>query len=244
MAQIAKPINIPDEITFYPFANNVLWVLLNILCCFSNQIPIIPGDAPKQYDLVIHLETLTQNCFMLARLAADSKDGEKNSFNGGDIMIKNFLGIFICLILGLGLFGCATRGNPIQSSVYLLDTDKSTTGLLNDLANDLRTSKYEVETINNSLGILSLMPRRFVIPREGGRSYGEQIFQLRQEGGSVKVTITYRCEDAEKGGMGPCYDRDQAANNKINRIEKALLEVLNKQMYRTRSGSIPKAKEI
>jgi hypothetical protein len=152
---------------------------------------------------------------------------------------------FIIVGFLLVMAGCATKGRPLDASVYLLNTNRNTTALLNSLSEEFKANKYIIETRSNSLGVLSLQPRRFAIPRgENKSSFGEQIIQIRQEGGSVKVSITYRCEDPTKGSMGPCFQRDEAATNKIARIERMLLEVFNKHMYKSKSDLIPKSKVL
>jgi hypothetical protein len=147
-------------------------------------------------------------------------------------------------ILLVGAIGCASRHTPRDTSVYLLNTDRGVTSLLEELSTSLQASKYQIETVNPDIGVLVCSPRTFQIPREEASTKGEQAFQLRQEGGSVKIRLSYRCQDQVTEEMGPCYREDQSAMQKIARIEKSLLALLNRHMQKKPDDLSPKSKEI
>jgi len=149
------------------------------------------------------------------------------------------------VILFLQSIGCALKGRPIDASVYLLNTNRSTSALLGALEAEMTTNKYEVEARNDQLGVLAFLPRKFVIPREDRKSFGEQMIQVRQEGGSVKIRISYRCEDVSRGDlMGPCLDSDKAATQKISKIERLILDSFNKHMYKSKADMLPKSIDL
>lgn len=133
---------------------------------------------------------------------------------------------------------------PLDTSVYLLNTDRNTTTLLNALTEEFKANKYSVETRSNSLGVLTMKPRKFLIPREQDSTPAEQLVQIRQEGGSVKVSMAYRCEDATSKTMGPCFQEDGDATAKISRIEKALLELFNRHLYKKQTDKLINSKNI
>ena len=142
----------------------------------------------------------------------------------------------------LFLASCATRSVPIEPSVYLLSTDKEPQWLLDQVSEELKKNRYEIESIDYNVGLLVMAPRRFVIVRRGERSYGEQSFQLRQEGGSVKVRISYMCEYPK--GKLPCDQDDRDAIDKIKRIERLILSMVNRKLFKKAGEERAKSKEI
>jgi hypothetical protein len=148
--------------------------------------------------------------------------------------------VFSTLML---LMGCATKGKPIESSVFLLSTDKSITALLNELSEDLKANKYEIETLNTNLGVLNTKPRRFLVRRGDQTTPAEQTVQIRQEGGSVQLRLLYQCDDGLTG-MGPCMSNDVVVRNKIARIENLLITTVNRRLFKDRSQSVPANKLI
>ena len=149
---------------------------------------------------------------------------------------------YIVAFLFLILSACATRQIPMEPSIYLLSTDKGPGWLLGEVAEDLKENKYKIETMDASTGLLVTEPRRFVILRGDERTYAEQTFQLRQEGGSIKVRLTYECD--YKDGKAPCDVNDSEATTKIRRIERLLLAIINRRLYKKPGEERVKSKEI
>lgn len=141
--------------------------------------------------------------------------------------------ITLIFAIALAFVGCATQSKTRASSEYLLTTDKGTTSLFKEIAKTMDEHKYSVKKEDVSAGILLLSPRRFSFVNDDRRkTQARQTVQLRQEGGSVKVRISYECNYANDGkDFVPCYD-EPALDTKVGRIESILVELLQPTMLK------------
>ncbi len=146
--------------------------------------------------------------------------------------------ILILLFFGLAFSGCVTQPRFRAASEYLLTTDKGTTSLFTDLKAGLGEHKYTVEKEDSAAGILLLAPRPFSYASGGHKVSARQIVQMRQEGGSVKVRISYECKYASE--FEACLENDSRVSEKIGRIENSLVEVIQPIMLKYKEdGSSP-----
>ena len=150
--------------------------------------------------------------------------------------------VLASIVLSLVLVGCASQSFPIEPSVYLLSTDKEPRSFLNEIAEELGKSRYEVESLDLNVGLLKMEPRRFVVIRGDQRTYAQQTVQVRQEGGSVKVRMSYLCEYGQ--GTSECNSDDDFATDKINRIERIIMAMLNRKLFKKPGAERTKAREI
>ena len=148
----------------------------------------------------------------------------------------------VCLLSLFVLIGCATKRQPLDASVYLLSTDKDPNWLLGEIRDDLKKNKYEVENFSSKVGALVMAPRDFVILRDGARTRGTQSIQVQQEGGSVKVTMSYTCSYPE--GQQPCNRADDEAVSKIRRIERLIISMINRRLFKRAGEERVKSKII
>lgn len=146
------------------------------------------------------------------------------------------------ILLLIFLAGCATKQIPMDPSVYLLSTDSEPRWLLDQVSEELVKNKYTVESLDYNVGLLVMAPRRFVIPRGDKVSYGEQYFQIRQEGGSVKVRMSYMCDYPV--GKVECYVGDNEADQKIKRLERLILAMINRKLFKKPGEDRAKTKDI
>lgn len=150
--------------------------------------------------------------------------------------------VIISVIFSFYLAGCQSASFPIEPSIYLLSTDKEPRSFLNEIADELKKSRYEVESLDLNVGLLVMEPRRFTILRGDQKSYASQKFQMRQEGGSVKLRITYECE--YENGVTECDTKDEYAMEKIRRIERIIMSMINRRLFKKPGEETTKSKEI
>lgn len=134
--------------------------------------------------------------------------------------------------------GCASAPSKRQPTQYLYSTDKSTTNLLKDLRDSLVEKKYKIRKIDVGAGLLITEPRSF--------SYGEddkkakQILNIRQEGASVKVAVSYTCLD-DSGKFIGCYEDNEELALKIKRVESPIIKIIRDQLTkRKKAAALPK----
>ena len=108
---------------------------------------------------------------------------------------------------------------------------------------DLEKNKYQISTLDTNSGILVAEPRKFVIMRDGDKTYGEQTFELRQEGGSVKLRLAYQCE-YEVDVYEDCLEGDIEGRRKIRRIENLLMSMINRRLKVSPEDRIRDTREI
>ncbi len=155
--------------------------------------------------------------------------------------VSNLLLVFLSTSLFTSIFisGCATEPKNRAASEFLLTTDKATSMLFSDIKTMLDEHKYSVQRQDVTAGILLLAPRNFVYSNGPKKTLARQNVQMRQEGGSVKVRITYECNYAgDRKEFVPCLDGDGAIATKISRIETSLIEVIQPAMLRHSSDQI------
>jgi hypothetical protein len=148
--------------------------------------------------------------------------------------IRN-LKLIVLLALGLlSLTSCTTPKVPRPPSTYLLNTEKSQVQLITELKDMLMANKYEIKTINTQTGFLITKPRRFNVKRpDGSKVSTEQSLSVRQEAGSVTVRANYDCEYIDKEKklvVQPCHNDDTDVNNRIRRIESALIKQIRQKL--------------
>ncbi len=122
------------------------------------------------------------------------------------------------------LAGCATGPAKRGPSEYLLSVDRGVTASLRDLRVKLEEEKYVVGREDLDAGFLILKPRTFSFERNGSKVVARQFVQIRQEGGSVKVRLSYECK--YEMSFDACDQDDEGARAKISRLERPLLDLL------------------
>jgi hypothetical protein len=129
---------------------------------------------------------------------------------------------------------CTSVPKPLPPSEFLLFTAKAQTEVLNDLKNYLKENKYEVSRFDYVTGILGTKPRSFAFDSNRGPAQGEQVILIRQESGSVKLRMEYRCQYPGKYSdvWSPCEVRDDPTISKIERIENILLPLVAKALHK------------
>ncbi len=125
----------------------------------------------------------------------------------------------------LTTIGCVTMPKYRPPSDYLLSTDMSVTDVVKSVKAKLTESKYLASRENLDAGLLVFEPRQFAFDKKGVRSLVQQVIQIRHEGGSVKVHITYTCNytGADEVPFKQCFQKDKVLEDKIKRVEKALI---------------------
>ena len=93
-----------------------------------------------------------------------------------------------------------------------------------------------------NVGLLVMEPRRFVVLRGDAKTYARQTIQLRQEGGSVKMRMTYECEYGQ--GISECNTDDDFAVEKIRRIERIIMSMINRKLFKKPGEERVRSKEI
>jgi hypothetical protein len=143
-----------------------------------------------------------------------------------------FKRIILLSITALTLTSCQTNRTPRAASEYLYSTDKSQTQLLEDLKTKLTENKYVIKSMDIETGFLTTQPRAFTIGSGDEKIRARQTVQIRQEGGGVKIRSIYECEYEHKGtkAFEPCVVEDDGANQKIQRIEGALLKLIRENL--------------
>lgn len=135
--------------------------------------------------------------------------------------------------LSFVFFGCASAPKPIGPSVHLLATNRTAPELLPDVEAELLKQKYVVNKISPEVGLLALQPRDFSVQHEGKKIPAQQIVQMRQEGGSLKLRIVYRCQ-YKFGQWEPCYADHPDVANKIRRVDQMIVKLIGNQLFRER----------
>lgn len=137
------------------------------------------------------------------------------------------------LLLELLMVGCASAPKPIGPSVHVLATNRTAPELLPDVESKLMKNKYEVSKISPEVGLLALKPRRFSVQHEGKKISANQTVQMRQEGGSLKLRIVYKCE-YKLGQWEPCYEDHPDVASKIRRVDRMIVKLISAQLFRER----------
>lgn len=138
----------------------------------------------------------------------------------------------IALIL-LTLCGCATDQLYRQPTDALYPTNRSTSNLFNDLTSKLHKYQYKVVSEDKSVGILLTAPRQFSFTSNGQRVLATQTAQIRQEGGAVKLRLSYKCNYSGDGTtFVPCLVNDQEAESKIGLVDHAFMNMVKPLLRR------------
>ena len=147
----------------------------------------------------------------------------------------------ICLILTpFLLVSCAQKKVRPRPSSYLLSTKRGSLLLIKDLHKFLEANKYTIRNSDPDLGILTTKPKSFSIRSNGRKVRANLALQIRQEGGSVKVRISYKCK--YEGNYVGCDKSDPGTRKKISLIEPKLLkgikEVISRKDVLTKSQEL------
>ena len=149
-------------------------------------------------------------------------------------MRKNITPLVVAFFSITEFLGCASAPKPIQPSVHVMATNKTASELIPDLENQLKQSKYKVKRVDANLAFITTEPRTFSIDTAKGRLNARQSIQLRQEGGSLKLRVQYKCENIS-GVWGDCFATDSAVPEKISRLDKLLVSQLSTQLFKERT---------
>lgn len=130
----------------------------------------------------------------------------------------------IAVLIIFSLSACVTTPKSRTASEYLLTSDQDTKTVFQGIQEKLGAYKYKMKTIDLEAGILAFEPRQFSFDRGGQKINARQSVHIRQEGGSVKVRITYECNYVED--FVPCHYTDKDVASKISRIEPSLIKAI------------------
>jgi hypothetical protein len=134
--------------------------------------------------------------------------------------------IAIAVLIGFA-FGCATKMTNRRASEFLFSTDRSATNVFSDARQLLEKNKYVITKEDVTAGILVTQPRKYSFEKGGSKISGQQTLRIRLEGGSAKINVTYECNYAlDRITFVPCYNEDTASNDKIRRLDPALISIL------------------
>ena len=134
---------------------------------------------------------------------------------------------YVVFALFIALAGCATTPVERAPSEYLLATDKDIAKALKDVRTELEKNKYAIKKEDLNSGILITIPRKFFYEEDGKKKSAYQTLQFRQEGGSVKIRIVYKCNYGEElDSIEPCHKDDTALRSKISRLEPLLIKAI------------------
>ncbi len=128
---------------------------------------------------------------------------------------------------------CSVPPKPLEPSVQMLNTNKTPQELIPDLKKVLTENKYAVANENPNVGLLSLKPRGFKVNTATGELKAKQVVQMRQEGGSLKMRITYVCNYAGEQ-FEKCNDSSPEIISKIQRLDVLLKNIVSKQLIKER----------
>jgi hypothetical protein len=130
----------------------------------------------------------------------------------------------IFVLAALFFSACVTAPKSRTASEYLLTTDLATKTVFDGIQEALGAYKYKMKTLDLDAGILVFEPRNFSFDRGGQKVPAKQTLYVRQEGGSVKLRITYECNYVED--FVPCHLNDKDVASKISRIEPAIVKAI------------------
>ena len=139
-------------------------------------------------------------------------------------------------IVFVSLTHCAHKIKRRSVSEYLFSTKRGTENFIEDLKKTLESKRYTIRNIDTTLGILTTRPRKFMIHEDGAEVQADHTIQVRQEGGSVKVRIQYKCNYT--GQMEACSKEDAATEEKISRFEPKLIQLIKKVVARKDSTEV------
>ena len=144
--------------------------------------------------------------------------------------MKHYLLFFAFISL---ISGCAHQPIPREASEYLLTTDRDAVALLKAIRTALEEKKYTVSREDVPAGLLVVAPRRFSFDKNGSKIAARQSINMRQEGGSLKIRITYDCNYAgDERTFVTCFSEDAEATAKIKRIEPALIQAIKPHLMK------------
>lgn len=135
--------------------------------------------------------------------------------------------IFLPILM---LISCSTPPPPMTATTHLLSTNRAPADLLPELKADFEKNKYKVRAENPKVGVLTLQPRSFSV--EGLAA--QQVVQMRQEGGSLKLKISYLCRN-EVGKMAPCNTANEQLNEKTRRLNQMVVRLIDKHLMQDRA---------
>src|SRR5690606_22635624 len=104
-----------------------------------------------------------------------------------------------------------------------------------------KANKYQIKKVDTVVGLLVTEPRKFPVVRGEDKTYAEQLIQIRQEGGSLKLRFTYKCQNGDN--YKPCGQSDQELRAKVARVERAIIKLFNKRLFKSPADR-PEGKEI
>lgn len=146
------------------------------------------------------------------------------------IPIKSLALSALLLFLFGFLAGCAANSNYLKPTQVLLSTDRSTSQIFSDLRTKLGKYKYKIALEDRSVGLLVSEPRQFSLDHNGQKIEAQQTVQIRQEGGSVKVRLSYACDYTGDRKFTPCLADDPEDNQKISRLNRGLIRLVTQAL--------------
>ncbi len=132
----------------------------------------------------------------------------------------------LLMLIFCRLTGCAANSDYLKPTQVLLSTDRSTSQIFSDLRTKLGKYKYKIALEDQGIGLLVTEPRQFSFTHNGERIAAQQTVQIRQEGGSVKVRLSYTCDYASDRKFTPCLANDTEDNQKILRLNRGLIHLV------------------
>jgi hypothetical protein len=140
-------------------------------------------------------------------------------------MVRKKVRKYLVGVVFLSLIGCATTPKYRVASEYLLSTDLNIKTVFDDIVKQLEKYKYKPNKSDPEAGILIFEPRKFSYPSGKINISAQQVLYVRQEGGSVKLRLSYDC-NYTGNSYEQCRYSDNDVNAKISRIEPPLVGMI------------------
>ncbi len=149
----------------------------------------------------------------------------------------HFKSLIVVAILALVLDGCASSPRFRPATQALLPTNRGVSQFFHDLSTKLRQHKYKIVNDDPTAGILLTAPRQFSFIDRGRQMVANQRVEIHQEGGAVKLRLSYKCNYSGDGHtFTPCLANDADAVKKIARVDKAFIGLLKPILRRPQTG--------
>ncbi len=124
--------------------------------------------------------------------------------------------------------GCATESPYREPTRILLPTDLSTSQIFHNLHDRIALYKYKIAFEDMNVGLLVTAPRQFSFMSGDRKILARQVVQVRQEGGAVKLRLSYACAYKNAQTFSPCLANDADANQKISHIDRGFITLVKK----------------
>jgi hypothetical protein len=162
-------------------------------------------------------------------------------------LVDKILRYSILAVTVLVFAACTTTHKDLRATEALFNTDKSTTVLLEDLKKAMEAKSFKVAKMDVTTGRLQTEERQFSFPYSGAAKLKAwQLIHVHQEGGSVKIRISYTCERPNNYGESQkekCNSLDKKFRAKQKMIEKTTFDVIQSVLLKYKGSDEDETEE-